>query len=231
MVAGGVVMACLLAEDLGLGAPPVGGAPSRCGSERDVVVGVGRGAGGLEFALVGRAVGALRGAVLAGVGGAEELDGVGDDLDRLALAVLGVVFAPLQAAVDRDRAALGEVAGAVLALGAPDGDVEVVGLVGPLAAGVVLAARVARDAQRADRRCPRGVLRSSGSRVRFPVRTTRLMLVADMRLLLVVVVDGCCLLGARWAARPACGTDGAAGAGGEPLAGCSTTGGRPCSKR
>ena len=59
---------------------------------------------------------------------------VGDDLDRLALgAVLRVPLAPLEAAVDRDRAALGEVLRAALSLVAPDRDVEVVRLLGPLA--------------------------------------------------------------------------------------------------
>src|SRR4051794_7201997 len=67
-----------------------------------------------------------------GLGAGEELHGVGDDLDALALAaVVCRPFAPLQPSVDRDRPALGEVAGAVLALGAPDGDVEVVGHVDP----------------------------------------------------------------------------------------------------
>src|SRR5206468_1996319 len=57
------------------------------------------------------------------VAAAQELDGVGDDLDRLALlALVGLPLAPLQAAVDRHRPALGEELGAVLALGAPDGD-------------------------------------------------------------------------------------------------------------
>src|SRR4051794_28933513 len=98
----------------------------------------------------GARLGAVAGVTVAG-GGAEELDVVGDDLDGLALAGLGVVFAPFEATVDGDRAALGEVAGAVLALGAPDGHVEVVGLVDPLTGRVVLAARVARDAQLADR--------------------------------------------------------------------------------
>ena len=67
-----------------------------------------------------------RGDVVVGrrLGAGEELDGVGDDLDGLALGVvLARPFAPVQAAVDRDRAALGEEAGAVLAVGAPDGDV------------------------------------------------------------------------------------------------------------
>ena len=75
----------------------------------------------------------------------EELHRVGDDVDRLALLALRALpLTPLQAPVDGHRTALGQVAGAVLALGAPDGDVEVVGLVDPLAGRVVLAARVAR---------------------------------------------------------------------------------------
>src|SRR5438105_14220576 len=73
---------------------------------------------------------------------AEELHRVGDDLDRLPLgAVLRFPLAPLEPAVDRDRATLREVLRAVLALVAPDGDVEVVRLLGPLAGGAVLAAR------------------------------------------------------------------------------------------
>src|SRR3954452_11063254 len=88
---------------------------------------------------------------------AEELDGLGDDLDRLPLSgpVRGVPLAPLQAPVYRDRAALLEVGGAVLALLAPDGDVEVVGLVGPVAR-LVLAARVDRDPELAQRGPTRG---------------------------------------------------------------------------
>src|SRR6478752_8949666 len=82
---------------------------------------------------------------------AEELHGVGHDLDGLALAgaVLGLPLAPLQAAVDRDGAALREVLGAVLALLAPDGHIEIVRLVDPFARRV-LAARVAGHAQAAD---------------------------------------------------------------------------------
>ena len=76
------------------------------------------------------------------VAAAEELDGFGDNLDSFARACLfGVPLAPVQAAVDADAAALGEVAVAVLALGAPDGDAEVVGLVDPLAAGLAAGAR------------------------------------------------------------------------------------------
>jgi len=55
---------------------------------------------------------------------AEELHGVGDDLDRLALrAVLRLPLTPVEAAVDADGAALGEVLRTTLALVAPDGDV------------------------------------------------------------------------------------------------------------
>ena len=98
------------------------------------------------------------------------------DLDRLALgAVLRLPLAPLEPAVDRDRPALREVLGAALALVAPDGDVEVVRLLGPLAGRAVLAARVDGDPQAADGGAA-AVWRSSGSRVRFPTSTTRLML-------------------------------------------------------
>src|SRR3954466_8327596 len=90
--------------------------------------------------------------------GTEELDGVGDDIDRLALVpVLVLPLAPLEAAVDGHGAALLEILGAVLALGSPDGDVEVVGLVLPLAALVVLAAGVAGHAHAAHGRASGGV--------------------------------------------------------------------------
>ena len=90
--------------------------------------------------------------VLATLAGAEELDGIGNDIHRLALVALLVLpLAPLEPSVDRHRAALREVLGAVLALRAPDGDVEVVGLVDPLAGRVVLAAGVDRDPQAAHR--------------------------------------------------------------------------------
>src|SRR4051812_11390591 len=84
---------------------------------------------------------------------AEELDRVGDDLHRLTLAgaVGGLPLAPVEAAVDGDAAALLEVLSAVLALRAPDGHVEVVRLVDPLA-GSVLAAGVDGDPQLANRR-------------------------------------------------------------------------------
>src|SRR5439155_25104408 len=80
------------------------------------------------------------------------------DLARLPLrAVLRVPLAPLEPAVDGDRAALREVLRAALSLVAPDGDVEVVRLLGPLAGGAVLAARVHGDPQAADGGPARGV--------------------------------------------------------------------------
>src|SRR5690349_20766405 len=64
----------------------------------------------------------------------QELHRVCDDLDGLALrAVVRLPLAPLQAALDADAAALGEVLGAILALLPPHGDVEVVRLLAPLA--------------------------------------------------------------------------------------------------
>src|SRR6476659_5022094 len=118
------------------------------GLERDVVVrgraGARRGTGGLEVPLVDRHVGARReaaaGVAAAVLAAAQELDGVGDDLDALALvAVLRLPLAPLEAAVKGHGAALGEEARAVLALRAPDRHVEEVGLVLPLPRGLVLA--------------------------------------------------------------------------------------------
>src|SRR6266545_3635574 len=76
---------------------------------------------------------------VAAAAAAEELDAVGDDLHRLALAaVLRLPLTPVEASVDADRAALGEVLRATLALVAPDGDVEVVGLVAPVSLRVLL---------------------------------------------------------------------------------------------
>src|SRR5579862_8061478 len=96
---------------------------------------------------------------LAGVAAAaEELHAVRDDLDRLALGpVLRFPFAPLEPSVDRDRPALGEVLRTALALVAPDRDVEVVRLLGPLAGRAVLAPRVDGDAEAADCRAARRV--------------------------------------------------------------------------
>src|SRR5438067_3209907 len=114
--------------------------------EGDVVVGR-RGAGerldrvGLELGAGAEATAAAP--TLAVAARAEELDRVGHDLDLGALAaVLGLPLAPLEAAVDRHGPALAQVLGAVLALRAPDLDVEVVRLLGPLTAGLVLVAAV-----------------------------------------------------------------------------------------
>src|SRR5687767_9548654 len=95
-----------------------GGAVARRGGHRLLL---------LEVGLVDRHVGARRepAAALGVVAPAEELDRVGDDVDRLALvARLALLpLPPLEPAVDRDGAALGEEARAVLALRAPDRDV------------------------------------------------------------------------------------------------------------
>ena len=120
---------------------------SSVGEVREVVATAARACGGAR-----RHVGRL--AVLAP---AEELDALGDDLDGLALrAVLSLPLTPLEAAVDRDGATLREVLRAVLALLSPDGDVEVVRFVRPLAR-LVLAARVHREPQRAHGRSRRRV--------------------------------------------------------------------------
>src|SRR5262249_13431538 len=93
----------------------------------------------------------LRLAALAVTAAAEELHGLGDDLDGLALRpVLRLPPAPRPPPVDPDRPALGQVLRAALALVAPDGDVEVVRLVRPLAGRAVLLARVDGDPQLAD---------------------------------------------------------------------------------
>src|SRR5262249_36350237 len=82
---------------------------------------------------------------------AEDLHGVGDHLDgRTLRALLRFPLAPLEPAVDADGAPLGEVLRAVLTLVAPDGDVEVVRLLGPLAGRRVLPPRVDREPQAAD---------------------------------------------------------------------------------
>ena len=123
-----------------------------------------------------RPVNRRRGGVVAA---AQELHRVGDDIDCLALRPSWVSHSrhssrPSIATgrpLDRKRAA-------VLALGAPDRDVEVVGLVLPLAGRAVLAPRVARRCACSQTEVPLGSERSSGSRVRLPVITTLLMLVA-----------------------------------------------------
>src|ERR1700692_144535 len=128
--------------------------------ERDVVV-PGRAGDrcGLEIPFVDWDVAALGGSVAreypsAGgfVARAQELHRVGNDIDVLAFrALLGLPLTPLQAPVDRHGASLREVPGGVLALCAPHGDVEVGGLVLPLAGALILASRVAGDSQLADR--------------------------------------------------------------------------------
>src|SRR5262249_8453978 len=125
--------------------------PSSAPSERNVVVC----AAGAEVRVLGLRSRARRHElVLPALGvaaAAEELNAVCDDLARLALrAVLGAPLAPLEPAVDGDRAALRQVLRAALALVAPDGDVEVVRLLGPLAGRAVLAARVDGEPKAAD---------------------------------------------------------------------------------
>src|SRR6478736_10526535 len=119
--------------------------------EGDVVVGgLGREVGSVRLRRTGGNELAAPSTTVAVVAAAEELDVVGDDLDCLALAraVGRLPLTPLEPTVDRDRAALGEVLRAALALGTPHRHVEVVRLVRPLAR-LVLAARVHRDAERA----------------------------------------------------------------------------------
>src|SRR5256886_9146534 len=90
------------------------GAAIVCPLERNVVVG----AGLAEVGALGRGVRRHELRLARGlIAAAEELDGVGDDLDRLALRpVLRLPFAPVEAPVDPDWAALGEVLRAALAL-------------------------------------------------------------------------------------------------------------------
>src|SRR5438094_862181 len=101
--------------------------------ERDVVVGRSREVGAL---LLRRARGheLVAAAAVAVAAAAQELDALGDDLHGLPLA--GAVgrfpLAPVEPAVDADRAALREILRAALSLVAEDGDVEVVRLVDPL---------------------------------------------------------------------------------------------------
>src|SRR6478609_9908553 len=98
--------------------------------ERDVVVGRSREVGAL---LLRRARGHELVAAVAVAAATEELDGVGDDLYGLPLAraVGRVPLAPVEPAVDADRAAFRAVLRAALGLVAEDGDVEVVRLVDP----------------------------------------------------------------------------------------------------
>src|SRR4029077_10768239 len=122
-------------------------------SERDVVVCRGGGEVFVAGSCRGRdelTLAVARIPAAATVTAAEELHRVGNDLDRLALgAVLGVPLAPVEASVDADRATLREVLRATLALVTPDGHVEVVGLVAPVALRVLLP-RVDGEPQLAD---------------------------------------------------------------------------------
>src|SRR4051794_31551203 len=101
--------------------------------ERDVVVGRGREVGALLLRRARRHE-LVAAAAVAVAAAAEELDALGDDLHGLPLAraVGGFPLAPVEPAVDADRAALREVLRAALGLVAEHGDVEVVRLVDPL---------------------------------------------------------------------------------------------------
>src|SRR5947208_2787038 len=123
--------------------------------ERDVVVGRSREVGAL---LLRRARGHELVAAVAVAAATEELDALGDDLHRLPLAraVGRFPLAPVEPAVDADRAALREVLRATLGLVAEDRDVEVVGLVDPRAR-LVAPAAVHRYAHAANRRTAGGV--------------------------------------------------------------------------
>src|SRR4051812_30846458 len=119
--------------------------------ERDVVVGRGREVGAF---LLRRARGnELVAAPVAVAAAAEELDALGDDLHGLPLAraVGRVPLAPVEPAVDADRAALREVLRATLGLVAEDRDVEIVRLVDPLPR-LVAPAAVHRHPHAANRR-------------------------------------------------------------------------------
>src|SRR3954469_4780507 len=101
--------------------------------EGDVVVGRGREVGAL---LLRRARGheLVAAAAVAVAAAAEELDALGDDLHGLPLAraVGRVPLAPVEPAVDADRAAFREILRATLGLVAEDRDIEIVRLVDPL---------------------------------------------------------------------------------------------------
>ena len=119
---------------------------------------------------VGSFLGAGAGAVVVGFAGVEELDVAGDDLELLAPAVVGVPFGVVQASLDGDLAALGEVLSDGVGLASEDGDVDVV--------GALVFAVLARAAARRGggwRPSRWSVLRSSGSVVRRPVRVTVFM--------------------------------------------------------
>src|SRR5262249_33288667 len=124
--------------------------------ERDVVVGRGREVGALL--LRRRTRGHELVAAVAVASAAEELDALGDDLHGLSLAraVRRVPLAPIEPAVDADRATLREVLRAALGLVAEDGDVEVVRLVDP-GARLVAPAAVHRHPQAANRRAAGGM--------------------------------------------------------------------------
>src|SRR6185437_14400785 len=117
---------------------------------------------GLEVAGVDRNI-ALRRADVAGepvpVTGvftpAEKLHGLSDDIDRFALLTVDLVLAPLEAPVDRHRAAFPEVLGAVVRLVAEHRHPEEIGLLFPLPGLAVLAPPVDGDPQLADRKSTR----------------------------------------------------------------------------
>jgi hypothetical protein len=95
---------------------------------------------------------------------AEELDAVGDDLDRPGAWCRPALPTRASRACRRRRRGgpFGEVLRAALALVAPDGDVEVVRLVAPVALGVLLA-RVDGDAAACRPRCRSGCVAAPGS--------------------------------------------------------------------
>src|SRR5581483_11774879 len=99
-----------------------GGAAGRCGLEIPFVDG--------DVAASGAPVARESASAGAFFTAAQELHRVGNDIDCLPFrALLGLPLAPLEPSVDRDRAALGQIARGVLALRTPHGDVEVVRLV------------------------------------------------------------------------------------------------------
>jgi hypothetical protein len=118
---------------------------------------------------VGSFLGAGAGAVVVGFAGVEELDVAGDDLELLAPAVVGVPFGVVQASLDRDLAALGEVLSDGVGLAAEDGDVDVSA---PWSSPSLRGRWTARRRLATE---PLAVARSSGSVVRRPVRGTVFM--------------------------------------------------------